>query len=317
MGRSIRRPLLRWRSTINQANTANAAREVDDGETGTTSTAGPTTETFTRRADTLVVEEPLQIRVAERTAGAEPSTLTVTMRTPGDDFDLVAGWLVAEGAVSKAADIARMRFCADVTHLNTVEVLLAAGVRAPRTRAFATTSACGVCGADTIDDVRHRRLVEPPSNTEPVLTASALAALPERLRADQRVFDRTGGLHAAGVFTADGSPIEVREDVGRHNAVDKVVGALLKGDRLPLHDTVLQVSGRASFELVQKAAMAGVPVLAAVSAPSSLTVELADDVGITLVGFSRGTSMNVYTHPGRLAQLPRSVQSSPERSRSR
>ncbi|HLR97936.1 MAG TPA: formate dehydrogenase accessory sulfurtransferase FdhD [Jiangellaceae bacterium] len=315
MGRSTRRPVVRWRAQAGEGGAAGQGHAVDDATTG--STTGSSTAAFTRRPDTLAVEEPLQIRVAEHVVGAEPSTLTVTMRTPGDDFDLVAGWLVAEGVVRRATDIEQMRFCADVAHRNTVEAFLAAGVRAPRTRAFATTSACGVCGSDTIDDVRHRRLVEPPPEGEPVLAASVLAALPERLRADQRVFDRTGGLHAAGVFDADGSPIEVREDVGRHNAVDKVVGALLKRDHLPLHDTVLQVSGRASFELVQKTAMAGIPVLAAVSAPSSLTTDLAEDAGITLVGFSRGTSMNIYTNPGRLARLPRSFYLPPDRSNSR
>ncbi|HEY9349282.1 MAG TPA: formate dehydrogenase accessory sulfurtransferase FdhD [Acidothermales bacterium] len=242
------------------------------------------------RPDTLVVEEPLQIRVG-------PSVLTTTMRTPGDDFDLIAGWLVAEGSVASAGDIIAMRTCTD--ELNTVEATVAAHVRPPRPRAFATTSACGVCGSDSVADVRSS-LRWPPDRDPVAVGHDVVATLPARLRSAQRAFDRTGGLHAAGLFTAAGEPVLVREDVGRHNAVDKVVGAALRADLLPLAGHILQVSGRASFELVQKAAMAGIPVLSAISAPSSLAVDLATECGMTLLGFVRGAAMNVYSRSDRV-----------------
>jgi len=261
------------------------------------------------RPDTLAVEEPLMVRLVgpgtpagggTTPAGAPSSdggTLTVTMRTPGDDFDLVAGWLVSEGAVGAPADIVGMRLCPDEG--TTVEVALASGVEPPRPRAFATTSACGVCGSDTVVEVRAG--LRWPVASDPVTVgADVITVLPDLLRARQRAFDRTGGLHAAGLFTADGEPLYVREDVGRHNAVDKVVGAALRAGVLPAAGTVLQVSGRASFELVQKAARAGIPVLSAISAPSTLAVDLADECGLTLLGFVRGESMNVYTRADRL-----------------
>ncbi|TDE08747.1 formate dehydrogenase accessory sulfurtransferase FdhD [Jiangella asiatica] len=243
-----------------------------------------------RRPDTLAVEEPLLVRVGDR-------VLTSTMRTPGHDFDLVAGWLVGEGAVREKPEIAGLKEC--INEDNTIEVTLAVGVAPPRQRAFETTSACGVCGADRIVDVASAmrwKLRDDPTRVD----VAVLSALPDAMRAEQRVFDRTGGLHAAGLFTTSGGVVIVREDVGRHNAVDKVVGAALLAGRLPLAGHVLQVSGRASFELVQKAAAAGVPVLAAVSAPSSLAVDLADECDLTLVGFVRGGGMNVYTHPERV-----------------
>jgi formate dehydrogenase accessory protein FdhD len=242
------------------------------------------------RPDTLAVEEPLQIRVG-------PTLLTTTMRTPGDDFDLVAGWLVAEGAVSGSADVVAMRLCSD--ELNTVEVTLAVGVEPPRPRAFATTSACGVCGSDSVAAVESV-LRWPVTDDQVTVASTVVADLPDKLRSEQRAFDSTGGLHAAGLFTSAGEPVCVREDVGRHNAVDKVVGAALRTDSLPLTGHVLQVSGRASFELVQKAAMAGIPVLSAISAPSSLAVDLAQVCGVTLLGFVRDTGMNVYAHPRRV-----------------
>jgi FdhD protein len=243
------------------------------------------------RADTLAVEEPLVVRVAD-------AALTLTMRTPGDDFDLVAGWLVSEGVVAQTVDIVGMRLCPDEE--NTVEVVLAHGISPPTPRAFATTSACGVCGSDTIVEVRSAlrwAVADDPVTVE----LDTLAKLPDLLRVHQRAFDRTGGLHAAGLFTATGEPVYVREDVGRHNAVDKVVGAALRDTRLPLAGHVLQVSGRASFELVHKAAQAGVPVLSAVSAPSSLAVDLAEECGLSLLGFVRDGGMNVYTRPDRIA----------------
>lgn len=248
-----------------------------------------------RRADTLAVEEPLEIRV-----GGAP--LTITMRTPGDDFDLVAGFLSAEGIVGSADDVAAMRYCADTHEQNTLDVTLAPGVRPPDAslvRAFTTTSACGVCGKSSIEALRAEQRHDVAS--DPLeLDAEVLAGLPDSLRAAQRVFERTGGLHAAGLFDDTGKLLALREDVGRHNAVDKVVGWALRDGRLPLAGTVLMVSGRASFELTQKAMSAGIPVLAAVSAPSSLAVELAEDAGMTLVGFLRGETMNIYTRGGRI-----------------
>jgi FdhD protein len=260
------------------------------------------------RPDTLAVEEPLELRV-----GGEP--LTVTMRTPGDDMDLAAGFLLAEGVIESAADLRTMRFCAGAgtdgaNTYNVLDVALAEHVPAERVRprAFLTSSACGVCGTASIDAVRVRvpdALAQQVRAAMPRLDPQLLASLPAALRAAQRVFDRTGGLHAAGLFrAADGVPLAVREDVGRHNAVDKVVGHTLREGMLPLLDAVLVVSGRASFELVQKALAAGVPALAAVSAPSSLAVDLAVDAGMTLVGFLRGETMNVYAGAHRLAPAP-------------
>ncbi len=254
-------------------------------------------------ADFLAAEEPLGIRVGG-------TALAMTMRTPGDDLELAAGFLVGEAVVRWPADIAGIKLCdgtacghGDHDGLgNIADVTLAAGVTvAPGARRnFLTTSACGICGKASIHDIcvlPHAALAGDPARFRPAV----LAMLPGRLRDAQRVFARTGGLHAAGLFTADGELIAVREDVGRHNAVDKVVGWALLHGRLPLAGCVLLVSGRASFELVQKAVLAGIPLLAAVSAPSSLAVDLAEEAGLTLVGFLRGPSMNVYTGADRLS----------------
>jgi len=250
--------------------------------------------------DTLAAEEPLEIRVAGR-------PLSVTMRTPGDDFDLARGFLVSEGVVSAGAEIAAIRYCAGATAdgvntYNVLDVLLGDGVAAPDPsveRNFYTTSSCGVCGKASLDAVRT--ISRWSVDRDPLrISAATIVTLPDKLRAAQRVFDRTGGLHAAGLFDARGELLCIREDVGRHNAVDKVIGWALADGHLPLTGTMLMVSGRASFELVQKAVMAGIPVLAAVSAPSSLAVELAREMGLTLVGFLRGTSMNVYSVPDRI-----------------
>ncbi|RFU87840.1 formate dehydrogenase accessory sulfurtransferase FdhD [Streptomyces triticagri] len=258
----------------------------------------------TYRPDTLAAEEPMEIRV-----GGRP--LSVTMRTPGNDFDLAAGFLAGEGVLHAAEEIAGIRYCAGATAdgsntYNVVDVGLAPGVAAPDAsleRNFYTTSSCGLCGKAGLDAVRTNArwsVADDPLRIGP----ERLTALPDRLRAAQKVFDSTGGLHAAGLFTADGELLCLREDVGRHNAVDKVVGHALRAGLLPLRGTALMVSGRASFELVQKAVMAGIPLLAAVSAPSSLAVDLADESGLTLVGFLRGTSMNVYTGAERLQPTP-------------
>ncbi|MGP3536708.1 formate dehydrogenase accessory sulfurtransferase FdhD [Microbacterium sp. RD1] len=263
-----------------------------------------------RRPDTLAVEEPLEIRV-----GGSP--LAVTMRTPGSDVELAAGFLVSEGVVRAAGEFAGAIHCGgpgtggeDNTY-NVLDVTLAAGVRPPDpdlARSFYTTSSCGVCGKASIEAVETVSAFDP--SLDPMTIAlDALAALPARLREGQAVFDKTGGLHAAALFdAATGELLVLREDVGRHNAVDKVVGWAVLNDRLPLTGVVLQVSGRASFELVQKAAMAGIPMLAAVSAPSSLAVDLADARGVSLIGFSRGATLNVYTRADRVvAHLPAAV----------
>ncbi|WP_420752430.1 formate dehydrogenase accessory sulfurtransferase FdhD [Rhodococcus sp. O3] len=259
-----------------------------------------TPEGNVRRPDTLAVEEPLEIRLAGR-------SLTVTMRTPGHDVELAHGFLLAEGIIGSRDDVVAVRYCngVDDTGANTYNVLdvaLADGVAVEEgagTRNFLTSSACGVCGKESLDQVRTRTRF-PLATDRPAVTADALASMPDALRRRQKIFDTTGGLHAAGLFTPDGVLLAVREDVGRHNAVDKVLGWALIEDRVPLAETVLIVSGRASFELAQKAVMAGVPMLGAVSAPSSLAVDLAADAGLTLVGFLRGGSMNVYTGADRI-----------------
>ncbi|MGW5223727.1 formate dehydrogenase accessory sulfurtransferase FdhD [Nocardia niigatensis] len=249
------------------------------------------------RPDTLAVEEPLEIRTGGQ-------SLTVTMRTPGADIDLVHGFLYAEGIIDTAEDIVSARYCAgtDENGQNTYNVL-DIQLRTPvpvQPRPFLTNSACGLCGKTALDEVRTRIRHTIPANSTRV-DVHTLGKLPDELRSRQRVFDATGGLHGAGLFTPEGEVLAVREDIGRHNAVDKLIGWAIRENRLPAHDLVLMVSGRASFELVQKAVMAGIPVMGAVSAPSSLAVDLAADAGLTLVGFLRGETMNVYTGADRLA----------------
>jgi len=256
----------------------------------------------TTRPDTLVAEEPMEIRL-----NGKP--LAITMRTPGDDFALAAGFLVSEGVLGGADDVRSIVYCAGATEdgkntYNVVDVQLAPVVPMPDItleRNVYTTSSCGLCGKASLDAVRTTTrfpiLDTPPVRVEPAL----LSRLPDRLRAAQQVFDRTGGLHAAALFSEDGELLDIREDVGRHNAVDKLVGRALQKGLLPLSRVILLVSGRASFELAQKAVMAGIPVLAAVSAPSSLAVDLAAESGLTLVGFLRGPSMNVYAGEDRIA----------------
>ncbi|WP_019809471.1 formate dehydrogenase accessory sulfurtransferase FdhD [Saccharomonospora halophila] len=247
------------------------------------------------RPDTLAVEEPLELRVAGH-------PLAVTMRTPGHDVDLARGFLLSEGVVGAREDIAVARYCDSVDEegrntYNVLDVLLADGVPAPDVgveRNFYTTSSCGVCGKAALDAVRLRGRFD-VSASDLTVTTGVLAGLPDTLREHQRVFASTGGLHAAALFDAGGDLLVVREDVGRHNAVDKVLGWALEHDRVPLSGAGLLLSGRASFELVQKAAMAGIALVAAVSAPSSLAVDLAEERGVTLVGFLRGAEMNLYT----------------------
>jgi FdhD protein len=254
------------------------------------------------RAETLVVEEPLEIRV-----NAKP--ITVTMRTPGSDVELARGFLLTEGVITHRDDVLTVQYCRgagpDGTNTyNVLDVTLAAGVQLPDvdiTRNFYTTSSCGVCGKASLDAVTLTSRYCPGDDPSEVASAT-LSAMPDQLRAAQKVFASTGGLHGAALFGVDGTLLTVREDIGRHNAVDKVIGWALEQDRLPLTATVLLVSGRASFELTQKAVMAGIPVLAAVSAPSSLAVDLAGQSGLTLVAFLRGDSMNVYTRPDRITR---------------
>lgn len=271
--------------------------------------------TAVHRPDSLAAEEPLEVRVRALDApAAEP--VVVTMRTPGDDVDLALGFLLTEGLLAGPDDVAAAVHCGDpdpadpdgLSSMNVMELTLRPGVPAPDLegrRTFGMTSACGVCGTASIDAVSRRSqhdLREDPTVVSPEL----LLSLPDRLREAQRVFARTGGLHAAGLFTADGELLAVAEDVGRHNAVDKVLGRAAR-ERLaggwPLRGTVLQVSGRASFELVQKAWCAGVPLLSAVSAPSSLAVDLAVRAGMGLAGFVRAPRLNVYAGQERFGPL--------------
>jgi FdhD protein len=256
-------------------------------------------EQTTRRSDVVAVEEPLEIRL-------NGESFLVTMRTPGDDIDLVHGLLAGEGLIRGVHDVLLARYCAGtgpdgLNTYNVLDVSLAAGVTAPsatRRRQVVATSACGICGTTSIDQVLH----EAPYVLDPAVRVPVdlILAAPELLRAHQRAFDKTGGVHAAGLLDLDGTMLCAREDVGRHNAVDKVIGWALREDRLPLTRTILVVSSRASFELAQKAVLAGIPILAAVSAPSTLAVDLAAEAGLTLAGFVRGQTMNVYAHPERI-----------------
>ena len=254
----------------------------------------------TSRPDTLVVEEPLEIRV-------NGSPLAVTMRTPGHDVELAHGFLLTEAVIGSADDVTVARYCdgLDDDSLNTYNVLdvtLAEGVPPPQIgveRNFYTTSSCGVCGKASLDAVRVTTS-HSPADDQATVDVDTLATLPDQLRRAQKVFDATGGLHAAALFDNRGRLLVLREDVGRHNAVDKVIGWATTANRIPLQGIILMVSGRASFELVQKAVMAGIPILSAVSAPSSLAVDLAAETGLTLIGFLRGPNMNLYTHDHRV-----------------
>lgn len=247
--------------------------------------------------DRVASEEPLEIRIAGR-------PLSVTMRTPGHDEELAAGFLVGEGVVRRREEIAHIRRC-DLAPGSAIDVIVSPGVAvdfARLTRHVFASSSCGVCGSATIEAVRR---MCPSLGAGPVVEQRVLHGLADRLREAQPTFDVTGGLHAAGLFDALGGLVVAREDIGRHNAVDKVIGHEFLAGRLPLGDRVLMVSGRASFEIIQKALAAGVPIVAAVSAPSSLAIELADEANLTLVGFLRPGGFNVYTHPERVAAAPR------------
>lgn len=252
------------------------------------------------RPDVLAAEEPMEIRVEG--AGQSAVSVAVTMRTPGGDFELAAGFLFTEGLIDRADDVRRVSYCEDLEpdeqHYNVVTVELARPFDAEVLRRnFYATSSCGICGKATLDDVEvHCAPIAPG----PEVDGTVISGLPGALRAAQRVFEQTGGLHAAGLFTAEGHLRSLREDVGRHNAVDKIVGERLLAGDLPPSDGVLQVSGRIGFEIVQKAGRAGIPVISAVGAPSSLAVDAGGRLGMTLVGFVRDDRFNVYTHPERI-----------------
>jgi FdhD protein len=256
-----------------------------------------------KRFDVLATEEPLEIRLR---AGGESRTVAITMRTPGNDFELAAGFLQNEGILAGYEALRGISFCIDrdvdaEQRYNIVNVDLAARelpVLDALERHFTTTSACGVCGRANLESLRARGLE--PVASDVTIDPATIAALPERLRAAQGVFARTGGLHAAGFFDASGSLVAVREDVGRHNALDKLIGCAFLRRKLPLRDGSLLVSGRSSYEIVQKAVAAGIPIVCSVSAPSSLAVDLARAFGVTLIGFVRGERFNVYAHEARV-----------------
>jgi len=250
------------------------------------------------RPDRLATEEPMEIRV--QWPGAEPEAFAVTMRTPGHDFELAVGLCVSEGILTSTGQLAEVAYCLGddkEQEYNVVTLRLRAPVDLGAKRAFAMSASCGLCGKATLDDLEVRC---PPVADGPQIARSTLAALPDRLREAQRVFDETGGLHAAALFGPDNVLRLLREDVGRHNALDKVVGNAFLEQRLPLADCALMVSGRLSFEIVQKAAVAGIPVLCAVSAPSSLAVAAAERFGQTVVGFLRDQRCNIYAGAQRI-----------------
>jgi FdhD protein len=252
-----------------------------------------------RTGDSLATEEPMEIRLDA--PGMEQRQVAVTMRTPGNDFELAAGFLHTEGLVAATGDVRSVRYCSvprEEQQYNVVTVDLARPYDADLLqRNFYTTSSCGICGKASLDSISVRCA---PVADGPEVSEAVVVELPGRLREAQRLFDRTGGLHAAGLFDTGGRLLELREDVGRHNAVDKLVGHALLAGMLPLSERVLMVSGRLSFEIVQKAAVAGIPVVCAVSAPSSLAVDAGRRFGMTLVGFLRGSRFNIYNGPERI-----------------
>ena len=248
-----------------------------------------------RRKDILATEEPMEILLR---AGETQQTVAITMRTPGSDYELAAGFLYNEGILHHKDEITGMTYCVDGNQqeYNSLRIQLKADSMPELhqlERHFFTNSACGVCGSTMLEDIEKRNLPALPSG--PAITPDLITSLPEKLRAAQDLFETTGGLHAAALFNAEGNLLAIREDVGRHNALDKLIGWGLLNDHLPFHNKVLMVSGRASYELLQKSFSAGISVFCAVSAPSSLAVEVAERFGITLIGFLRGDHFNVYT----------------------
>lgn len=253
----------------------------------------------TNDRDRAATEEPLEVRLHDK-------PFSVIMRTPGADRELAAGFLLSEGVLKSADDLGTLEYCTDPTAEHPENIINASLVNGSveslakflaERRNVTTNSSCGMCGRLTIDSLK----TDLPALVIPwTVPSSTIIDIPDRLRQAQAVFDETGGLHAAGLFTRDGVLETIAEDVGRHNAVDKVIGRMVIQERLPLSNHILFVSGRTSFEIVQKAFIAGIPMLAAVSAPSSLAIELAEECGITLIGFLRGQNFNIYTHPERV-----------------
>ncbi len=252
------------------------------------------------RPDRLATEEPMEIRVQGPHGGADP--VAVTMRTPGHDFELAVGFLLTEGVLKDPADVVSVAYCLEGAGEQQYNIVTVRTRRAPDAerarRAFAVSASCGVCGKATLDEIE---IMCAPAPSGPVVAKPVLLGLPEKLRAEQSVFDATGGLHAAGCFAVDGALTVLREDVGRHNALDKVIGWAAMEQSLPLAETVLMVSGRVSFEIVQKAAIAGIPIVCAVSAPTSLAVDAAKRLNLTLVGFLRDDHFNIYCGDERIA----------------
>ncbi|MDQ3304159.1 MAG: formate dehydrogenase accessory sulfurtransferase FdhD [Actinomycetota bacterium] len=286
------------------------------GQSGGNARRGSKTKTRVRvfeegrmrvRPDSLATEEPMEIRLL---AGDTRKTVAVTMRTPGADFELAAGFLYGEGIVSSTEDILKISYCVDADvsieqQYNIVNVELRGGreydLRSLE-RHFYTSSACGVCGKASLDQLEIKGCPAIPTGLE--ISADTITSLPDKLREAQGLFDATGGLHAAGLFDAEGNLLAIREDVGRHNATDKLIGWALMQGRLPLNKHVVMVSGRSSFEILQKCLTAGVPIVCAISAPSSLAVDVARRFGMTLVGFLRSNRFNVYSAPERVLARP-------------
>jgi FdhD protein len=262
---------------------------------------------LTRRKDALATEEPLEILLR---AGDDQRTLAITMRTPGSDYDLAAGFLYNEGIIHCKDDFTSMTYCVDdkQQEYNSLRVQLKAGSMPDLhqlERHFFTNSACGVCGSTMLDDLSERNIPAIPAG--PIVDPSLIISLPDKLRQSQALFESTGGLHAAALFDLDGNLLALREDVGRHNALDKLIGWGVLNDQLPFHNKVLMVSGRASYELLQKSFVAGVPIFCAVSAPSSLAVDIAQRFGLTLIGFLRGSRFNIYTGIERIRVAERAL----------
>ena len=259
--------------------------------------------THASKPDVLVTEEPLEIRVESPSQTVQP--VAVTMRTPGHDFELAVGFLFTEGMIKNSDNVHTVRYCqlpdSAEQQFNVVTVSLTVQFdEALSRRGMVTSASCGICGTTSIEQLAQS-VSRIESGVGPVMTSQMLVALPEIIREMQPTFDRTGGLHAAGLVDAQGVAFCVREDVGRHNAVDKVIGKAVLENKIPISSHALVVSGRLSFEIIQKAAMAGISFIAAVGAPSSLAVETAEDLGITLVGFVRDGTANIYTHKHRIA----------------
>ena len=281
---------------------ANIAAVVRRKVTNWTVTVVRKDGSFASKPDVLVTEEPLEIRAESPTQQVQP--IAVTMRTPGHDFELAVGFLFTEGIIKQSDDVRTVRYCqlpdSAEQQFNVVTVSLTSQFdEALSRRGMVTSASCGICGTTSIEQL-SQMTSRVDLLTGPVMTAQMLTSLPDIIRKAQPTFDRTGGLHAAGLVDASGEAYCVREDIGRHNAVDKVIGKAVLDGKVPISNHALVVSGRLSFEIIQKAAMAGIAFIAAVGAPSSLSVETAEDLGITIVGFVRDGTANIYTHAHRI-----------------